>query len=181
MSIQTKIVGRDNGQRVDLDFYPTPVYVTEILLKYHQFEGSIWECACGDGRMSEVLIKHGYDVVSTDLIDRGYDKRLPKNIDFLLENTKWDNIVTNPPFELAYDFMVQGVRLANKCLALLLPIRYLTGKKRAAFYQVTPPPRLLLYRTKLTFSATKIRSWSLLGLFGKKGKEPQKLCGVNRC
>ena len=37
-----------------------------------KFEGNIWECACGDGAMSKVMIENGYEVYSSDLIDRGY-------------------------------------------------------------------------------------------------------------
>ena len=33
---------------------------------------NIWECACGQGHLSEVLKANGYNVKSTDLIDRGY-------------------------------------------------------------------------------------------------------------
>jgi len=36
------------------------------------FEGQIWEPACGDGAISRVLEAAGYQVISTDLIDRGY-------------------------------------------------------------------------------------------------------------
>ena len=148
---QYKLVGRDVGKRQNMDFYPTPQYITEALLKHQQFDGTIWECACSDGRMSEVLLKHGYHVVSTDLIDRGYDKRTPKPIDFLLENTVMDNIVTNPPFELAYEFIEQGLRLSRKCLALLLPIRYLTGKKRTELYKTNPPTKIIVIPNKVDF------------------------------
>jgi len=42
------------------------------LLSVETFEGSIWEPACGDGAISKVLLAAGFDVVSTDLIDRGF-------------------------------------------------------------------------------------------------------------
>lgn len=149
---QYKLVGRKvEDMRQKDDFYPTPEYVTNILLKNYHFDGMIWECACGDGRMSEVLKKHGYHVVSTDLIDRGYYDRTPKAIDFLLENTKAENIVTNPPFNLAYEFIVQGLRLADKCLALLLPIRYLTGKARVSLYNDNPPSKIIVIPNKVDF------------------------------
>lgn len=149
---QYKLVGRKkDDMREKMDFYPTPAYVTEVLLKHHHFNGVIWECACGDGRMSEVLEQNGYQVISTDLVDRGYIKRIPRNIDFLLENTYFDNIVTNPPFSLAFEFMEQGLRLAKECLALLLPIRYLTGKKRAELYKKHPPTKVIVIPNKVDF------------------------------
>lgn len=149
--VQRKIVGGTSGFRQKDDFYPTPEYVTQALCQYHKFEGNIWECACGDGRMSEVLKKSGYHVISTDLFDRGYYDRTPKAIDFLLENTHMDNIVTNPPFNLAYEFIKQGLRLADKCLALFLPIRYLTGKSRCELYKKHPPSKIIVIPNKVDF------------------------------
>lgn len=146
---QYKLVGRKVADlREKDDFYPTPKYVTEALLKNHKFDGDIWECACGDGRMSNVLINAGYNVESTDLIDRGYGRT---GIDFLLENTRVDNIVTNPPFNQAYEFIKQGLRLSTKCLALFLPIRYLTGKKRAKLYKKYPPTKIIVIPNKVDF------------------------------
>ena len=54
------------------DYYPTPNWATFALIENEKFEGQIWECACGDGAMSEVLKKTGNPVVSSDLYDRGY-------------------------------------------------------------------------------------------------------------
>jgi hypothetical protein len=42
------------------------------LLSVERFDGDIWEPACGDGAISKELIKAGYTVVSTDLIDRDF-------------------------------------------------------------------------------------------------------------
>ena len=83
------------GDRVKNDFYATPSNATEELLKRETFDGSIWECACGDGAISKLLIEKGYEVYSSDLIDRGYGET---GIDFLKSNKKFDNIITNPPF-----------------------------------------------------------------------------------
>ena len=59
-------------RRVPHDFYPTPPEAIRALLSVETFEGSIWEPACGDGAISKVLLEAGHEVVSTDLIDRGY-------------------------------------------------------------------------------------------------------------
>ena len=63
-------VGHNNrGDREKDDFYPTPMAATQSLLDRQKFEGNIWECACGNGAMSKVMIDNGYDVYSSDLID----------------------------------------------------------------------------------------------------------------
>ena len=54
------------------DYYATEPKAMEILLEVETFNKDIWECACGEGHLSEVLIKYGHNVLSTDLIDRGY-------------------------------------------------------------------------------------------------------------
>ena len=91
-----QMVGHNfNNDRIENDFYATPLDAIEDLIKYEKFDGKIWECSCGDGAISDPLIKAGYDVYSSDLIDRGYGEVK----DFLTTNDKVDNIITNPPFE----------------------------------------------------------------------------------
>ena len=56
------------------DFYATNPHALEIAMPV--FKGilhkNVWECACGQGHLSEVLKANKYNVKSTDLIDRGY-------------------------------------------------------------------------------------------------------------
>lgn len=61
------------GSRASFEFYPTPPEATRALLSVEEFDGDIWEPACGDGAISEVLKAQGYIVHSTDLIMRGYE------------------------------------------------------------------------------------------------------------
>lgn len=148
-NMQFQLAGRskDNLRAKD-DFYPTPEWVGEILIKHHHFNGKIWECACGDGALAKQLSAAGYDVISTDLINRGYGT---SGIDFLLESTAIaENIVTNPPFNLAYEFMEHGLSLGQS-LALLLPIRYLAGLKRSKLYKTNPPCKIVIIPKKIDF------------------------------
>ena len=62
------------------DFYATPAWVTEALLQHVRLRGSVWEPCCGDGAMSKVLAEHGHQVVSTDLMERGFGT---PGVDFL--------------------------------------------------------------------------------------------------
>ena len=77
MSKALSIVGssRNNGKREIDDFYPTPAYAVAELLHREKFHGEIWECACGDGAISDVLKINGYNVRSTDLVNRGYGEK----------------------------------------------------------------------------------------------------------
>ena len=117
----------EKGDREKDDFYPTPPMATESLLEREKFEGNIWECACGNGAMSKVMIDKGYEVYSSDLIDRGYGET---GIDFLKSDKKFDNIITNPPFNLSTEFTLQAFKLARKKVVMLSKISYLEGIKR---------------------------------------------------
>jgi hypothetical protein len=84
--------------RQDRDFYPTPAWVTEALLRTVRLPKRIWEPCCGDGAMARVLESDGHHVVATDLVDRGYGEG---GRDFLMESRLPDGvtaIVTNPPY-----------------------------------------------------------------------------------
>lgn len=57
--------------RVQDDFYSTDPEAIDWLLKYEDFNNTIWECACGNGNLVNRLREHGYNVIATDLVDRG--------------------------------------------------------------------------------------------------------------
>lgn len=70
-----KTLGASNHTDADRqreDYYATEPKATEWLCKLERFEGRILEPSCGEGHMSEVLKAAGYEVVSRDLVDRGY-------------------------------------------------------------------------------------------------------------
>src|SRR5690606_36185186 len=54
------------------DFFPTPAWATHALIENEKFNGDIWESACGNGAMSEVLKYASKRVRSSDLFDRGF-------------------------------------------------------------------------------------------------------------
>ena len=127
------IVGssRRNGGRAENDFYPTPPEATQALLDREKFEGMIWEPACGNGALSKVLSDNGYDVFSSDLIDRGFGFT-PS--DFLKEERIAPNIVTNPPFNLALEFVEHAKRRSEKKIAFFLKTAFLEGAKRQKMF-----------------------------------------------
>ncbi len=129
------IVGssRNNGDREVDDFYPTPAYAVEELLKRETFIGNIWECACGDGAISEVFKNKGFEVHSTDLINRGYGTEM----DFLQSDFVADNIITNPPYKLALDFVLHAKKLSNKKIAMFLKTVWLESENRYTMFQDT--------------------------------------------
>ena len=151
VNIARKIAGDNSSQgRVFADFYPTPPTATEALLKHEKFEGSIWEPACGKGDISEVLIKAGYEVRSTDINDYGYGV---SGIDFLNDNSCFstpfsasDNIITNPPFEIALEFVLQSKQYSQHKIAMFLKTAFLEGGKRYEMFQDKKYPLKCIYQ-----------------------------------
>ena len=131
------------------DFYPTPEWATQALLEQENFDGSIWECACGDGAMSEVIKQYGYNVYSSDLYERGYGEG---GIDFVSSNKKFDNIITNPPFHSAEQFVSSGIRNASKKFAHLLRLAFLeSARRQTEIFNLNPPARVWVFSERITF------------------------------
>ena len=81
-----KTLGSSNhtpDERAQFDYYATDPQAVEMLLALETFAPVIWEPACGEGHISNVLAAHGYEVISTDLIYRGFGE--PEPMDFLTE------------------------------------------------------------------------------------------------
>ena len=131
------------------DFYPTPRWATFALIDNERFSGDIWECACGDGAMSEVLSETGNCVESSDLYNRGFGE---VGHDFLSTCRHHDNIVTNPPYNSAEGFVASGLQRAGNKFALLLRLAFLEGANRAnTIFATSPPARVWVFSERITF------------------------------
>lgn len=141
-------VAVDHANREKDDFYPTPPEGTKALLRVESFIGPIWEPACGDGAISKVLEEHGYSVVSTDLVDRGYGD---SGVDFLMEYRPMaPNIVTNPPFKMVAPFIRKSLALTTGKVAMLLRLACLEGSERREIFDTTPLARVHVFSKRLT-------------------------------
>jgi hypothetical protein len=142
------LLGAPVGKRSRGDYYPTPPEAVVQLLASERIEGSIWEPCCGNGAISRVLEENGYEVVSTDLFDRGYGQ---PGVDFLTTRRPVENVVTNPPYRMALPF----VRHALSCVPaggkvmMLLKMSFLEGVERHRFFRDNPPARVYVFSRKL--------------------------------
>ncbi len=152
-------------EREGRDFYATPSWVTEALLQHVTLRGPVWEPCCGDGAMSEGLAARGYDVVSTDLVERGFGT---SGVDFLACQAVPDgchSIVTNPPYgdtgfprgqaksptamlaflrhALALTASVQGQ------LALLVRLQWIAGQRAAELMSAAPFAAVVVLRQRI--------------------------------
>lgn len=125
--------------RQNEDFYATDPIAAELLLKEEKFSHNIWECACGQKHLSGVFEKYGYNVRSSDLIDRCGNEVF----DFLsMENQSWDgDIITNPPYKYASEFIYKSlsvIKHGNK-VAMFLKLQFMEGKERKHLFTKFPP------------------------------------------
>lgn len=131
------------------DFFPTPAWATHALMDNEKFDGPIWECACGDGAMSDVIKSYGNSVRSSDLFDRGYGDA---GVDFLEADEKHANIITNPPYNAAQGFVEKASDLVEKKFALLLRLAFLEGANRAnTIFTKNAPSRVWVFSERITF------------------------------
>ena len=127
------------------DYYATEPKALELLLEQETFSPYVWECACGEGHLSEVLKKHGHRVKSSDVIDRGYKDT--EIIDFLgvkkedIRNDFSRDIITNPPYKYAKEFVEHALDISmdGTKVAMFLKVQFLEGKARRELFEKYPP------------------------------------------
>lgn len=133
------------------DYYATDPHTIQIFLdklKEDNFKlhNKIWECACGEGHISKILINKGYEVYSSDLIDRGFGNIL----DFL--DTNYKNleldILTNPPYKFGKEFVEKSLETVEKghYVIMLLKIQFLESKSRLNLFKENPPIYIYIYK-----------------------------------
>lgn len=131
------------------DFYATDPIAAKLLLELETFDDNIWECSCGQGHLSKVFKNAGYNVKSTDLIDRGYGE---SGIDFLKCTEKFDgDIITNPPYKYSVDFIEKALELVpreNK-VAMFLKLQFLEGKARKKLFKKYPPKTVYISSSRI--------------------------------
>lgn len=134
------------------DYYATDPNTLKILLDRLKKDNiklnkNIWECACGEGHLSEVLKAHGYNITNTDIVNRGYGENF-KQLDFLETNTVFDgDILTNPPYKYAKEFVEHAIDIVkeNNYVVMFLKLQFLEGKARRKMFDKYPPKYVYVF------------------------------------
>lgn len=135
-----------------LDFFPTPPWATRALCEHvlpavwpypDRFACTALDPACGEGHMALALADYFRDVSASDIFDYGY----ASVADFLHpdtgENLQADWIITNPPFNLAAEFIQKALGIAKRGVAMLVRMQFLEGEGRFDRLFVRRPPQLV--------------------------------------
>ena len=143
----------EEERQVD-DYYATEPKATELLLEQEKFSEIVWECACGGGDISKVLEEHGYEVISSDLVDRGYP--YTQVLDFLkikptYQNKNCADIITNPPYKYAKEFVEKALEISKDGVkvAMFLKLTFLEGAKRKELFEKNPPKFIYVFRKRV--------------------------------
>lgn len=146
------------------DYYATEPKATKLLLEIVDLDDNVWECAAGGGHMADIIAATGRNVFKSDLISRREDI---ETINFLTTDKKFDgDIVTNPPYKYAQEFVEKGMELipvGNK-LVMFLKLTFLEGQRRRDLFAKYPPKEVWVSSSRLQcvkggdFEAYKHRS-----------------------
>ena len=125
---------RDSGyERKERDLYETPAWATRCVVPHFPRRPDlIWEPACGNGKMVNALLETVRDaiiVVGTDIVS-GKDFLQTDGVE------GFDAIITNPPYELATEFIDHTLALLppHGFAAMLLRTDFDHAKTRARLF-----------------------------------------------
>ena len=148
-----------NKEREQNDYYATDPYAIDKLLTVEKPNKNIWECAAGEGHLSKRLIELGYNVVTSDIVERNY--KLDFIQDFLTinkENNQVDlmfkdyDILSNPPFKYATSFILKALDLIKpgSKVYMFLKIQFLEGKQRYRdLFSKCPPKKVYVFSERI--------------------------------
>lgn len=167
-----KTLGSSNHtdhERGDHDYYATSPEALELFSPLYPIAHKVFEPSCGEGHLSKWLVEHGHDVLSTDLVDRGYGIG---GVDFFkvgeggdvfddCQGTKllreWANgetfdILTNPPYNVSLDYVLHAIELIpdDGHVLMFLKTTFLEGKQRKKLiFDVNPPRYVFQYSERI--------------------------------
>lgn len=115
--------------------------------------------------IADVLVKHGHQVQSIDIVDRGYKGTEVRDF---LSITKDDlkfspDIITNPPYSLAKEFVEHSLDISMDSVkvAMFLKIQFLESKKRYDLFMKYPPKKIYVFTNRVSCGKN--------GVFSKDG------------
>jgi len=150
-------VKKNDPNRKQNDFYPTPPLATYILCKYVKPPTYLVEPCAGRGNISVELERNGHRVASYDLNE--YDNSLTEietGIDAMELKTSdpFTGVVSNPPYHKDLPR-----KLAEKWTseydytAMFLRLTFLEGKKRNKLFTNNPPSDIIYLSDRIRFDS----------------------------
>ena len=178
-----------------LDYFPTPPLSTralcEIVLPAIPGIGAnlkkwkVWEPACGEGHIAEVLTEYFGEVSASDIFDYGYPSPIscqPQVADFLTTGARPDAvdwIITNPPFgDKAEAFVLRAIDIANVGVAMFFRLQWIpTAGRYNRIFGPKPPTLVAFFSERVPlvkgrWDPTASTATDYVWLVWVKGKQP---------
>jgi len=145
-------MGPSGHERIEGDFYETEEKWTQGLVPFianHMLtlDEVVWECAAGAGAILTVLERNAFDVIGTDLEDRGHPE-IKSGVNFLeqtelpeMDGVKANIIITNPPYSKAEEFIRHALLLTKPSkgsVMMFLRNEYDMAKTRRDLFEKAP-------------------------------------------
>lgn len=140
MSRTAKVSAYD---RVEHDFYVEPAWSVRALLAVEApFDGVVMDPCCGTGTIPLVLAQHNIRAFGADIVDRsGRPGHNMWMVDDFRQSIPWwrpATIISNPPYSCWEEVVSLGLDHGAERVCLILPLRYLEGISRSAWYDRYP-------------------------------------------
>jgi hypothetical protein len=133
-------------ERESDEHYVEPPWCSERLFDVERFRGPVHDPCCGFGTIPEAAMRAGITATGADLVNRGWT--LGDVEDFFQTNCKRWNVVCNPPFNIAREFMEHALSVVGYKVAAIFPTarlnaaRWLDEMPLRRVYLLTPRPSM---------------------------------------
>ena len=144
-----KTLGASNHtdkERQNEDFYATDPVATEWLLKLENIHDVVIDNSVGEGDLMFPIIKSGRKVIGFDIVNRfsqhpGFEFRNENWLDFNPNKLINADIIFNPPYKLAQEFVEHSINLVEdgRKVCAFLKLQFLESKKRKELFEKYPP------------------------------------------
>lgn len=134
-------------EREENEHYVEPEWVSRRLFEEEDFTPGIWDPCCGFGTIPKSAIARGLYGIGTDIVDRGYADLASLNDFLTMDRGRSPNIVCNPPFNIADQFALHALKLADK-VAMVFPTarmnaaHWIKGTPLRRVWLMTPRPSM---------------------------------------
>lgn len=140
-----RAIAAHKWDRESHEHYVEPEWCSRRLFDVEKFEGPIWDPACGFGRIVESARNAGLAASGSDIISRASDYG---SLDFFTSLESACNIISNPPFNIAREFILHALKITTGKVAAIFPTarlnaaHWLEPLPLARVWLLTPRPSM---------------------------------------
>jgi hypothetical protein len=143
------------------DFYPTPEFATQELLRNVPIiDGAILECCIGDGAIARVLDEGSREVYGSDIDPQtncsfcgdATRRDFWQGVLDVMPEERIDWVVTNPPFNVAAEIVPLAYEFASTGIAMLLRLSFLEPVEDRGAWLNEHPPTSMIVLPRISFT-----------------------------